>query len=221
MDQSSAQTQQKYTKRTWIILLVVVILLGGLLAFAISKDFIANEIREGDTEESKELVSNTISADDSEESEGFGLNESWEDESEESEQPPKVAPVIQKNPSSSTPTSTPVVPSAPVATPPTTQKSAYKDGTFSATGTYVAPGGKEPIDITLVLKNDVVTSVTVGVKAKNSTSRNWQNYFVQAVNPAVAGMKLDAIRVDTVSGSSLTQIGFMDALAKIKSQAKM
>ncbi len=162
--------QTKTPQQKWIILIMAVILLGGLIVFAMSKEF----------------------------------------EEEESEQPPKIVPVTEK-----------IIVPTNTASIPTNQARLYKDGTFRATGNYVAPGGKESVDITVDLKSDVVTNVSVGVQAKNPTSINWQNYFVKAVNTAVAGMKLDAIRVDTVSGSSLTQIGFMDALEKIKAQAKM
>jgi uncharacterized protein with FMN-binding domain len=141
----------------------------------------------------------------------FAMTKEFEEE--ESEQPPKIA-VVAENTSVPKDTSNAVTVS-------TNQTRLYKQGTFQATGNYVAPGGKESIDISVDLKDDVVTNVKVVVQAKNPTSINWQNYFVQAVNPAVAGMKLDAIRIDTVSGSSLTQIGFMDALEKIKAQAKM
>ena len=111
-------------------------------------------------------------------------------------------------------------PNTPAATP-TTQKSGSKDGTYSATGNYVSPGGSESVLVTLMLKDDIVTDAVVTGNANNPTSKNWQVRFVSNVKGEVVGKKLDAIQLDVVSGSSLTPVGFMDALAKIKVQAKV
>lgn len=142
-----------------------------------------------------------------------GMGEFWEGENEASEQPPA-------SPSVPAPSTIPPVTVPDTTTTPTSQKSVYKDGTYSAVGNYVSPGGAETVGVSLSLKNDVVTSVTIQVQARNSTSKNWQKFFADGVSAAVVGMKIDAVRVDTVSGSSLTPVGFMDALAKIKVQAK-
>lgn len=130
---------------------------------------------------------------------------------------PTQTPPPAQGQTTPTPTQTPTPDTT--ATPPSTQKSVYKDGTYSATGNYVAPGGPETIGVSLTVKNDVVTAVNVTPQARNGTSQNWQNYFAQGSN-SIIGMKLDAIQIDSISGSSLTPIGFMDAVAKIKTQAQ-
>ena len=122
------------------------------------------------------------------------------------------------------------VPSVPVASVPaqqppktttqtTAQTSAYKDGTYSADGSYDAPSGNEQIGVTLTLKDDVVTSVIIDNKAAGVSAR-WVDRFTSGINTVVVGKKLNEVNVGSVSGSSLTPIGFMEAVSKIKSQAK-
>lgn len=109
-----------------------------------------------------------------------------------------------------------------VDTNPVTQTSGYiyKDGTYSATGTYMSPGGNENLPVTLVVKGDVVTDATVTVGATKNESVNWQKAFIFGYKTQVIGKKISEISLSKVSGSSLTPKGFMDALAKIETQAK-
>lgn len=95
----------------------------------------------------------------------------------------------------------------------------FKDGTYSAMGNYASPGGSESIDVTLSLKENVITSVVVVSKAENPASKNWQARFISGVESVVVGKKINEIDLDVVSGSSLTPMGFMDALEKIKMEA--
>lgn len=182
MDQSSKQPSlpQKNPIGKWIALMIIIVIVGGFIAFIISRS------------------------------------------SDSDDQPPQIT--TQKIPTPLTPAqdqgTPPVTEKIPVAIPPT-QKSIYKDGTYSAIGNYIAPSGAETIGVSVTVKNDVVTDVRVQVQAKNPTSKNWQNYFAQGVGAAVVGVKIDAVNIDTVSGSSLTPVGFMDAISKIKTQAKV
>lgn len=95
----------------------------------------------------------------------------------------------------------------------------YKNGTYTATGNYTSPGGKEEIRIELALENDVVTSATFFENSKNPTSLTVQKKFKAGFQQYVVGKNIDSIKLDVVNGSSLTPGGFMDALAKIKVQA--
>jgi uncharacterized protein with FMN-binding domain len=111
------------------------------------------------------------------------------------------------------------------STPPpvdTPKKSsfAYKDGTYSATGSYMSPGGMDQIAVTLTLKNDLITNVSVVPEAQDGTSRRYQNMFVSGYQQYVLGKDISSVYLTTVSGSSLTPSGFDSALAQIKSQAK-
>ncbi|MCX6714223.1 MAG: FMN-binding protein [Candidatus Uhrbacteria bacterium] len=180
---------QKNPAQKWLILVVIIAVLGGLVAFMMSA-------RSGLDDQPPQIPATTTPT----------------------MQIPAPAPE-QTTTSSPTQTPTPAPTPDATATPPVTQKSTYKDGSYSANGNYVAPGGPETIGISLTLKNDVITAISATPQARNGTSKNWQNYFSTQVS-AVVGMKIDSVQVDTVSGSSLTPIGFMDALAKIKAQAQ-
>jgi len=107
----------------------------------------------------------------------------------------------------------------PTATP-TSTTSAYKDGTYTATGNYISPGGAEHIDVSLTLKGGVVTASTVTKGAERPISVNMQTMFVNNYKEQVEGKNIDEINLTKVSGSSLTPKGFDDALAKIKAEAK-
>jgi len=98
--------------------------------------------------------------------------------------------------------------------------STYKDGTYSATGYYTSPAGQEHIDVSLTLKNDVVTASTVTAGAKMAISVNMQKMFIDNYKQYVDGKNIDDLNLTQVSGSSLTPGGFNDAVAKIKAEAK-
>lgn len=187
MDQTTQQPgsqQKKSPMLKWAVLLAIIVLIGGLIAYVLSKK----------TDEFSEISSKT--------------------ETEE-QVPVQTTTPAPGNPAAPVP-QTP----KPVSSTPTTQKSAYKDGTYSADGQYYAPSGLEPMGVTLTVKNDVVTSVQVAANAQNGTSLRYQQRFAQSVNSAVVGKKLDQIQLDAVSGASLTTGGFMNALQSIQSQAR-
>lgn len=124
-------------------------------------------------------------------------------------------PLSSDSTSSTTPTQTP-------ATKPeqAVGSSTYKDGSYSATGTYMSPGGAEEVGVTLTLKNGIVTDSVFEAKASRPASVNMQNQFAAGYKQYVVGKKLADINVRKVSGSSLTPQGFNDAVAKIKVQAQ-
>lgn len=103
----------------------------------------------------------------------------------------------------------------------TAVSAAYKDGAYTATGNYSSPAGPEDIGVSLTLKNDTVTDATVVQRATNFKSIKMQQAFIGGFKQYVIGKKIDTINLDVVSGSSLTPMGFNDALAKIKASAKI
>jgi uncharacterized protein with FMN-binding domain len=123
-----------------------------------------------------------------------------------------TAPVVNKpakpavTPTKSTPT--------PVAS------SVYRNGTYSATGTYMSPGGSDQLGVQVTLKNDIVTGVNVTLGANDRTSMRYQNIFAANYKQYVIGKDISSIHLTRVSGSSLTPIGFNNALSKIEAQAK-
>ena len=123
-----------------------------------------------------------------------------------------------------------VVPTAfAVPTPPPTgavpsvapTTTAYKNGSYSATGSYMSPGGEDSVAVSLTLANDIVTDVTVTPAPADRTSERYQSKFLSGYKQYVVGKNIADINLSKVSGSSLTPIGFNDALAQIKTQAKV
>lgn len=97
--------------------------------------------------------------------------------------------------------------------------STYVDGTYDATGGYTSPGGSETVAVSLTLADGVVTAVEVTPEATNATSRQYQTQFASGIADEVVGVAIDDLDVTTVSGSSLTSGGFMDAVAQISADA--
>jgi len=128
-------------------------------------------------------------------------------------------------PTTSTKTTTPPTKTKTTTTPPvdTPKKSvyAYKDGTYSATGSYMSPGGMDKLAVTLTLKNDLITNVSVTPQASDRTSTRYQNMFIAGYQPYVLGKNIADVSLSTISGSSLTPAGFNSALNQIKAQAKV
>lgn len=98
--------------------------------------------------------------------------------------------------------------------------SAYKDGTYSSVGDYVSPGGAEQVGVSLTLKDGVVVDSTFTVMATRPISKNMQNVVSENYKQYVIGKPIDEVVLNKVSSSSLTPLGFNDAVAKIKQQAQ-
>jgi hypothetical protein len=97
--------------------------------------------------------------------------------------------------------------------------SSYKDGTYSADGTYQAPSGTETITVTLTIASDAVTKVTIGTHATDPNAKQYQTMFANGISSQVVGKALSDLSVTRVAGSSLTSNGFKAAVAKIETQA--
>lgn len=97
----------------------------------------------------------------------------------------------------------------------------YKDGTYDAVGAYTSPAGAEEIDVKLTLKGNIVTDAAVIAKATAPKSQFMQKAFIDGFKEQVIGKSIADLKLSKVSGSSLTPLGFNDALEKIKSQATM
>lgn len=97
---------------------------------------------------------------------------------------------------------------------------AYADGVYTATGTYVSPGGPEEIEVTLTLENGIVIESNVVPQAELPISVKLQNDFAANYKEQVVGKSIDDIQLTKIATSSLTPIGFNDAVDKIKQQAQ-
>jgi hypothetical protein len=103
----------------------------------------------------------------------------------------------------------------------TDKVNSYKDGDYSAVGSYAVPNGAtEQVGVKLHLKGDIIDSVDVQSMAKLPTSVRYQGIFIENYKQYVVGKPINAVELDEVSGSSLTPKGFNDALQKIKEEAK-
>ena len=123
--------------------------------------------------------------------------------------------------SSNTPTTqTPVV--IPKQTKPsnTKQTTVYKNGTYTADGSYMTPEGNVSINVTVTLANDIITDANVTSVSGDRTSVRYQNKFISGYKQYVVGQNIANVNLSRVSGSSLTPVGFNNALAQIKSKAK-
>ncbi len=96
----------------------------------------------------------------------------------------------------------------------------YKNGTYSADGVYRSPAGGEIVHVSLTLKDDLVTDATFTGDATSPKSKAMQAAFSEGFKEQVVGKSLDEVSVGVVNGSSLTSGGFMDAVTKIKTEAK-
>jgi len=125
-------------------------------------------------------------------------------ETDESGTSTPVLTETQSSADSSTSTDTPV---------------AYKDGSYSATGSYSSPGGQEEVKVSLTLASGVISEVNVTTDAASGTSAQYQSDFKDNYKELVVGKKISDVKLSRVAGSSLTSTGFNNALEQIKNTA--
>ncbi|WP_353114501.1 FMN-binding protein [Microbacterium sp.] len=100
-----------------------------------------------------------------------------------------------------------------------TGSAGYKDGTYTAEGSYQTPETVEKISVTLTLKDGSVTDVEVTGDPQARETERYQGQFIDGIAAVVDGKRIDELKVDRVAGSSLTSGGFNRALELIKEQA--
>ncbi|WP_157580024.1 MULTISPECIES: FMN-binding protein [unclassified Plantibacter] len=96
----------------------------------------------------------------------------------------------------------------------------YKDGSYTADGSYQSPNGTESITVTVTLAEDKVTAVDVVSHAESANSKRYQAEFISGIAGEVVGKDIDGLKVSKVAGSSLTSGGFNAAIDTIKTEAK-
>jgi hypothetical protein len=96
----------------------------------------------------------------------------------------------------------------------------YKDGEYTEQGAYNSPGGPELISVDLTIKSNAVSAVVVKTVKADPTATQYEKLFEQGISKAIVGKQINELNVSRVGGSSLTSMGFNDALDKIKSSAK-
>lgn len=100
-----------------------------------------------------------------------------------------------------------------------TGPSAYKDGTYSADGSYRTPETVEKISVSVTLAAGVVTDVQVKGAPQARETEQYQAKFTSGIAALVVGKPIDEISVSRVAGSSLTSTGFNQAIDEIKKEA--
>ena len=109
---------------------------------------------------------------------------------------------------------------AKIAAKPTDATSSYKDGKFTAEGDYMTHVGQKHISVTLTFKNGVIADADVTNQADDPMSTRYQDAFISGYKQYVVGKKIDEVHVSKVASSSLTPIGFNNALDAIKKQSQ-
>lgn len=101
-----------------------------------------------------------------------------------------------------------------------TSSVAYKDGTYSAEGSYITHVGPEKMIVKVTLKNNLITDSEITKEATDPVSVHYQSVFDAGYKPQVIGKDISTVHLSKISSSSLTPNGFNDALKKIEAQAK-
>ena len=121
---------------------------------------------------------------------------------------------------SATPQSTAAAASPSASSDAGSSSSTYKDGSYTAGGSYQTPETVEKITVSVTIADDTVTAVKVTGDPQAAETTHYQGQFISGISAVVVGKKLDDISVDKVAGSSLTSKGFNQALATIRTEAK-
>jgi len=98
--------------------------------------------------------------------------------------------------------------------------SIYRDGTYTAIGSYDSPGGTERLTVEVTLQDGVITSTSAQPGASDSESATFEAQFISGYKQLIIGKNIADVSLSRVSGSSLTSQGFNDALEQIKKQAQ-
>ncbi|HEY4160688.1 MAG TPA: hypothetical protein VGM08_01370 [Candidatus Saccharimonadales bacterium] len=102
----------------------------------------------------------------------------------------------------------------------TATDASFKDGSYTATGSYESPGGNQRITVQVTLKSGVITDTSATSGAQDPESQEYQGMFIGGYKSQVVGKDIADVHLSRVSGSSLTSQGFNDAISQIENQAK-
>lgn len=112
-------------------------------------------------------------------------------------------------------------PAVTVAKPKSPSTSSiYKDGTYQATGDYESPGGSQELKLSITLQNSIITDTSAEGDHHADDSQIYQANFIAAYKQKIVGKNISDVKLSQIAGSSLTPIGFNNALDDIKNQAK-
>jgi uncharacterized protein with FMN-binding domain len=106
------------------------------------------------------------------------------------------------------------------ATTSSASNSGYKDGTYSATVDYFVPRNEEEIQVSLTLKDGVITDSSIQNSESDGESAQYQESFASEYKTYVVGKNISGVNLSYVAGASDTTQAFNDAVSKIKSEAQ-
>lgn len=101
------------------------------------------------------------------------------------------------------------------------ERANYEDGEYSAIGSYISPGGREEIELTVTIENNVIVATSARADGAAPDSQIYINQFIGGYEAEVVGKNVDEVQLSRVAGSSLTSNGFNDALDQIKDDARV
>lgn len=109
-------------------------------------------------------------------------------------------------------------PSAPAPTPAAPTESTTPQGGVTKTQylSYKSPAGDDTMSVSVTTKDGVVTAVSATPEATNPISLQLQKAFADNVSGKVVGKSVKNLKVDTISGASLTTKAFNDFLATVQ-----
>jgi len=216
------QTNQLH-KKIGILLGIVAVLAVGAVTFLNEKATpdqasVSSVVSSNNSQDTSQPSSQTLSQNSSQtqtqnSSQTQNYNNNEDDNEDTNSQRPNNTPVdVQTTPAPA------VVPKQTTAS--SAKTSFYKNGTYTANGSYSTPEGQVAINVSVTLVNDIITDSNVTSVSGERTSIRYQNNFISAYKQYVIGKNIASVRMSKISGSSLTPIGFNNALATIKAQAK-
>ncbi len=95
----------------------------------------------------------------------------------------------------------------------------FRDGSYSAKGRYAYHAGTEEITINVTLKDGIITDTQFQGTPSVPMSQKYMDAFSANYKSMVIGKEIKDLKLGKVSTSSLTPIGFNNALEQIKAQA--
>ena len=96
----------------------------------------------------------------------------------------------------------------------------YPDGVYITTGTYAPHGLETELQVKVTLQDDTIVDVDSRLNSEDSFSRQMTDKFKSGYKALVVGKSIKGLELGVVSGSSLTPIGFNEALRKVEAYAE-
>lgn len=130
-----------------------------------------------------------------------------------------IRPDTNTNTSSSSATTTSN--STTSANTSTSSSSSYKDGSYTATVSYMVPhGNQNTLKATVVVSGGKITSVSTTDDYSDRESSMYVNSFENGVSSDATGQSLGSYNPSQIGGASLTTAAFNDAISQIRTQAQ-